>query len=280
LDINLFRSGWDLESEKVYVITGATGGMGMSITEKFKEKGRLLLTDVSLDRLREVSRGLQANSMDVEVMECDLTNKIHIQRLIERTKEMGNFAGLIHTAGISPQMGTPEQIMKVNLMGTEMMLNAFIEIAEKGTVVVCIASMSGHMAPIDKDIDKLLDHATAGHFLEKIVKVTKEDCKLAYRLSKRGVMRLVERSVKEWGQKGARILSISPGLINTPQGRKALDEDPNVEASMIGINPLGRIGEASEIAYLVEFLFSSHAAYITGTDIRIDGGVTPVLQGK
>jgi NAD(P)-dependent dehydrogenase (short-subunit alcohol dehydrogenase family) len=269
-----------MNSDKVYVITGATGGMGMAITEKFRDKGRLLLADVSLDRLREVSRGLQANGMDVEIMECDVTNKNHIQRLVERIKEMGNFAGLIHTAGISPQMGTPEQIMKVNLIGTEMMLNAFIEIAEKGTVVVCIASMSGHMAPINEDIDNLLDHSTAGHFVERIVKVTKEDCILAYRLSKRGVMRLVERSVKEWGKKGARIVSISPGLINTPQGRKAMDEDPNVEDNMIRINPLGRIGEAGEIASLIEFLFSNQAAYITGTDIRIDGGVTPVLQGK
>jgi NAD(P)-dependent dehydrogenase (short-subunit alcohol dehydrogenase family) len=156
-----------MNSDKVYVITGATGGMGMAITEKFRDKGRLLLADVSLDRLREVSRGLQANGMDVEIMECDVTNKNHIQRLVERIKEMGNFAGLIHTAGISPQMGTPEQILKVNLIGTEMMLNAFIEIVEKGTVVVCIASMSGHMAPIDEDIDNLLDHSTAGHFLRK-----------------------------------------------------------------------------------------------------------------
>src|SRR4051812_9436691 len=113
-----------MNSDKVYVITGATGGMGMAITEKFRDKGRLLLADVSLDRLREVSRGLQANHMDVEIMECDVTNKNHIQGLVERIKEMGNFAGLIHTAGISPQMGTPEQIMKVNLIGTEMMLNA------------------------------------------------------------------------------------------------------------------------------------------------------------
>ncbi|MEH7246248.1 SDR family oxidoreductase [Neobacillus niacini] len=269
-----------MKSEKVYVITGATGGMGMAITEKFKDKGRLLLADVSLDRLREVSRGLAATGMDVEIMECDVTNKIHIQRLVERTKELGNFTGLIHTAGISPQMGTPEQIMKVNLIGTELMLNAFIEIAEKDTVVVCIASMSGHMAPKEEDIDNLLDHATASQFLEKVVNVTKEDCTLAYRLSKRGVLRLVERSVKEWGKKGARILSISPGLINTPQGRKAMDEDPNVLNNMIGINPLGRIGEAGEIASLIEFLFSNQAAYITGTDVRIDGGVTPILQGK
>jgi NAD(P)-dependent dehydrogenase (short-subunit alcohol dehydrogenase family) len=177
-------------------------------------------------------------------------------------------------------MGNAVRIMEVNMVGTVHILDSFINIAEKDTVAVCLASMSGHIAPVEEKIDKLLDNPLDNNFLNNMEKITKDDTLFSYRIAKRGVLRLVEHRVQEWANKGARIVSISPGLVKTPQGKQVLDEEPEVGIYMVDNNPLKRIGEPDEIAGLIEFLCSEKASYITGTDIRIDGGVTPVLQGK
>jgi NAD(P)-dependent dehydrogenase (short-subunit alcohol dehydrogenase family) len=141
--------------------------------------------------------------------------------------------------------------------------------------------MAGHtILPLEltEQADKLLDQPHDINFISAMEAITKGNSGLSYTISKRGVIRMVEKQGVAWGKKGARIVSVSPGLINTPMGKK--EAAAVTGARLKQLNPLGRFGEPDEIAAPIEFLCSTGASYINGCDIRIDGGVTPILQGK
>ncbi len=263
----------------VYAITGGSGGMGIATAKRLAGKGTLLLADMSADRLASVKTELESVGATVQTLVCDVTKKDDVQALADMAKNLGRLAAVIHTAGLSPALAPADKIMEVNVVGTALILDAFLEIAEKGSVALCVASMAGHLAPVNEEVDKIMDHPLDENFMNTILQIIKDDRGASYTLSKRAVLRMVEQRVRDWGKKGARIVSISPGLITTPMGA-AESKDPETDRQMRELNPLGRYGEPDEIAALITLLCSSEASYITGTDVRIDGGETPVLQGK
>lgn len=265
-------------TKNVYVITGGSGGMGKATAELVGNKGTLLLADVSEERLILTKEELAAKGItDVHYQTVDITSKENVALLAKKASQLGTLKGLVHTAGLSPTMANSKRITEVNLIGTGIILDAFLPLATLGTSVVCISSMSGHMAPRQGPYTEILKNPLAENVIEKMEQFSQGDSGASYSLSKLGVLLIVEDQAWAWGEKGARITSISPGTINTPMGRQEASQQEQMKM-MLEITPLRREGEASEIATAVEFLLSDAASYITGIDLRIDGGTIANLN--
>jgi len=256
----------------VYVITGGSGGMGKAVAELVGPKGTLLLADVSEERLVQTKEELVAKGItDVHYQTVDITSKENVSKLAEKAATLGTLKGLVHTAGLSPTMADSKRITDVNLVGTGLILDAFLPLATEGTAAVCISSMSGHLVPKQGPYIDVLKKPLAPNVVETMEQFAQGNPGAAYSLSKLAVILIVEDQAWAWGQKGARIVSLSPGTINTPMGRQEASQQKEMQV-MLDNTPLRREGKPSEIATVVEFLLSDAASYITGTDIRVDGG--------
>lgn len=268
---------------KVYVITGGTGGMGKASARLLGKQGALLLADVNEERLAATAEELKADGIEtVEYMTIDITERAAIRTLADKARSMGEFAGIIHTAGLSPTMADWKKIMEVNALGTAYILEEFLELAVPGSVAVCISSMSAHMVPANPELREMLKDPLAEGFMEKMEAATQGTPQASYPFSKVAVIEMVKDRAWFWGQKGARVVSISPGTINTAMGRQEAEKSQQM-AVLLENTPLRREGEAAEIASVVEFLVSDAASYITGTDILVDGGTIanmPRMRGK
>ena len=179
-----------------------------------------------------------------------------------------------------------EAILRANLVATEHLLRAFEPQLEPQSVAVLIASMAGHIAPAAPEIDAVLDEPLAEDLLQRMQPLLQAVSRQgdpnglagsAYSCSKRAVIRMVERRAKAWGERGARIVSISPGMIWTPMGRREVETGPGA-AAIVDATPVGRWGTPMDIANAVDFLVSDLAGFISGCDLRVDGGVTPTVR--
>ncbi|MFJ7640394.1 SDR family oxidoreductase [Peribacillus sp. NPDC097206] len=256
----------------VYVITGGSGGMGKATAELVGKKGTILLADVSEERLIQTKEELATKGItDVHYQTVDITSRENVAALAKKSAELGILKGLVHTAGLSPTMANSKRITEVNSVGTGIVLDAFLPLATVGTAAVCISSMSAYMAPRQGPYTEILKQPLTENYIETMEQFTQGDSGAAYSLSKLGVVLYVEDQAWAWGEKGARISSISPGTINTPMGRQEASQQEQMK-TMLEHTPLRREGEASEIATAVEFLLSDAASYITGIDLRVDGG--------
>lgn len=263
--------------KQVYVITGGSGGMGKATAELVGKKGTVLLADVSNERLVQTKEELATKGItDVYIQTVDITSKENVEALAEKAAELGTLKGLVHTAGLSPTMADSRRITEVNLVGTGIVLEAFLPYATEGTAVVCISSMSGYMPPRQGPYMDVLKQPLAENVVETMEQFAQGNPGAAYSLSKLGVQLIVEEQAWTWGEKGARITSLSPGTINTPMGRQEASKQVEMK-KMLEITPLRREGEAKEIATAVEFLLSDAASYITGIDLRVDGGTVANL---
>jgi NAD(P)-dependent dehydrogenase (short-subunit alcohol dehydrogenase family) len=265
-------------TNRVYVITGGSGGMGKATAKLVGKEGTVLLADVSEEHLVQTKEELAAIGItDVYYQTVDITSKENVAALAEKASQLGTLKGLVHTAGLSPTMADSKRITEVNLVGTGIVLDAFLPLATTGTSVVCISSMSGHMAPRQGPYTEILKQPLADNVIEAMEQFSQGDSGAAYSLSKLGVLLIVEDQAWVWGEKGARINSISPGTINTPMGRQEASQQEQMKM-MLDITPLRREGEAFEIAAATEFLLSDAASYITGIDLRVDGGTIANLN--
>ncbi len=278
------------QSQPVFVITGAAGGMGRVCARRLGPQGRLLLTDVAAEALEQTAGQLRAEGLHAETYACDLSNEESVKELAARTRALGSLRGLVHTAGISPTMASWQRIIQVDLVGTARLLNAFLPLAEPDTAVVCIASMAGHLTgtPLASSLSALggvFDDPLHEDVLLRLAPVItaasskEEQAGAAYGLAKYGVMRLCQRQAAAWGARGARIVSLSPGIIQTPMGLQEFDQQPMM-AVLVAQTPLKRMGTPEEIASAVEFLVSTNASFITGCDLLVDGGVTGAMRSQ
>jgi len=264
-------------TKHVYVITGGSGGMGKATAELVGKKGTVLLADVSEERLVQTKDELASKGItDVYYQTVDITSKENVASLAQKTAELGTLKGLVHTAGLSPTMADSKRITEVNLIGTGIVLDAFLPLATEGTAIVLISSMSGYMAPRQGPYVEVLKKPLADNVIEAMEQFAQGNSGAAYSLSKLGVQLIVEDQAWTWGEKGARINSLSPGTINTPMGRQEAAQQKQM-AEMLQITPLKREGEPSEIATAIEFLLSDAASYVTGIDLRVDGGTVANL---
>lgn len=261
--------------KKVCVITGATGGMGEDIARNIKDHDLLLLVDLDQEKLDKLKKELTGKKIAAETMVCDISNKDNIKSLVTKTKELGKFKTLIHTAGVSESMQNSEMILKINLIGTKMLMDYFYEIAED-SLIINIASMTGRLVPDSFLYNKTLSDPLNSKFLKKMKPFIKKPTN-AYAFSKKGMIMLVEQEVGKWAQKKSRIISVSPGAIDTPLSRLESEGNPAVEM-LIKNTPIPRYGTPKEITDLINFLCSKEAEFINGTDILIDGGITSHMK--
>jgi NAD(P)-dependent dehydrogenase (short-subunit alcohol dehydrogenase family) len=227
---------------------------------------RVVLSDQDDDELGSAADALRAAGVEAYVRRADVTDANAVDALAEHARALGKWIVLVHCAGLAPRMvADNRRLLEVNLVGTAVVLEAFERTLAPGSVAVCIASVSAYRG-IPTDIEPLLIQPLASGFLDAVV----ERCdflsrpRLAYAISKRGVQLLCEYRASDWGRRGARICSLSPGGVLT-----RMAEGAPLQAENIAV---GRRADADEIAAVVDFLCSSSASYITGADILVDGG--------
>jgi NAD(P)-dependent dehydrogenase (short-subunit alcohol dehydrogenase family) len=270
------------------LITGACGGMGRACARALGRRSALFLADTDAGALEALAGALREEGYEVAgVQAADLTRPEAPAALVAAARAAGPTLAVVHTAGLSPALAPWRPILEVNLIATERLLRAFEATPTAGAAVVLVASMAGHMAPAEPALDALLDEPLSPDFLSRAEAELKRlsdptdsfgTATPAYGLSKRAVIRLCERRAPAWGPLGMRLVSLSPGTVWTPMGRKENADNPRA-AAVVQATPVGRWGTPLDIAEAVDFLTSDRAGFITGTDLRIDGGVTPLLRG-
>jgi NAD(P)-dependent dehydrogenase (short-subunit alcohol dehydrogenase family) len=264
---------------RAVVVTGGAGGMGVAIAHALAPLGTVILADIDADRLESVRRDLAQAGASVETAVCDVTKEEDVVALGERVGALGGLRALAHTAGLSPQMSDGRTVLDVDLVGTARVLDALAPHAGPGTAAVCVGSIAGY-ADLAPELDTLLDDPLADGFLDVVAArlTVPLDGTMGYVLAKRGVMRACERLSGPWGRQGARLVSIAPGLIDTEMGRLEMT-DSEIVTALIEATPIKRPehsplpGSVADIAALVEFLCSDAGSFISGCDIRIDGGL-------
>ncbi|MBV9995863.1 MAG: SDR family oxidoreductase [Caulobacteraceae bacterium] len=270
------------------LITGACGGMGRACARELGRAWSLILADVDEARLVAFAEALREEGYRVAgLSHGDLAEPGAADQLVALARLAGPLRAVVHTAGLSPALAPWDQILRANAVGTERLLWALEAALEPGLAAVLVASMAGHMARPDASLDAVLEAPLAEDFLQRAAALLKSHATpqdpfglatAAYGQSKRAVIRVGERRAAAWASSAARIVSISPGLIWTPMGRREAETNPNAGALLARV-PLGGWGSPLDISAAVAFLTSDAARFITGCDLRIDGGLTPALRG-
>lgn len=265
------------------LITGAAGGMGRACARLFGATHDLVLTDASA-RLAQVAEELEADAYTVLAARTgDLGDDALLAALVGDLDAAAPCT-IVHTAGLSPSQADWRAILSVNLIATEKLLTAIEPVLAPGSVAIAIASTAGHVPMDIPGTTDLLKASLEPAFLDTMGAIIEGAAGgspagasgLAYVLSKKAVLRLVERKAVAWGGKGTRIVSISPGLILTPMGRQEVEQTPGA-AETRDAAPAGRPGTAMDIALAAQFLASDAASFVTGTDLRVDGGTTAAM---
>jgi NAD(P)-dependent dehydrogenase (short-subunit alcohol dehydrogenase family) len=241
--------------------------MGAAVARLLAPQGPLLLADLDATSLDAVAAELGG---DVQVQACDMTAPADRDALVGAIGQLG---ALVVTAGLSPAMAGGRRIYDVNLVATAALVRALEPTLGPGSAGVILASMAGHMIPPSPEVDAVLDQPDAPTFFDDLTALgfDVEQPQLAYAVSKRGVIRLARREALRWGTHGARLVSLSPGIVDTGMGRLEAEHEPAM-ADMVKASALGRMATAEEVANVAVFLVSEAASFITGTDVLVDGG--------
>jgi NAD(P)-dependent dehydrogenase (short-subunit alcohol dehydrogenase family) len=244
----------------------------------------LYLVDRDAPAIAAMSRTLmsQQHRTQTTAFAADVTDQQALTRLAQRIADSGRLRSVVHAAGISPTMAHGRDIVAVDLIGTARVLVALSPLVTAGTAVVCFASIAPLLLPasIDPAIDAALDdplNRRAIDSLRSAVGPALDDPGIAYMWAKRGVQRLVRREALDFGRRGARICSVSPGIIDTPMGRQEA-ASRTTNDFLVAHTPLQRQGRPEEVASVVTFLLSEAASFVNGVDVPVDGGVVAALS--
>lgn len=254
------------------VITGGAGGIGTACAKTFKNE-HIIISDYAQDAVDKVVEILKKEGFTVSGIACDITDKNDVEKLKQYVSDQGSFKALIHTAGVSGTVKDPKKVYTIDLVATEILIDAFYDLATENSVAVMLSSMMAYTVSANKDYDKALSNPQDSGSFEIVNEFVKGDSDLMYNFVKRGVQLLTQKHVNKWGQKRARIVSVSPGVIETAMALKAAAEHPEQMEMIKKATPLQRNGKAEDIADVVNFLVSDNARFITGSDILVDGGV-------
>lgn len=261
----------------VIVVVGA-GSIGQAIARRVSTGKRVLLADLREENAAAAARVMTEAGFDVTTAVVDVSSRESVRALVATATALGEVTGVIHAAGVSPSQASPATILRVDLYGTALVLELFGEVIARGGSGVVIASQSGHrLAALTAEENRALATTPTEELLALplLQPAAVTDSLHAYQLSKRGnALRVMAEAVR-WGKSGARVNTISPGIIFTPL---AVDELSGPRGAgyrrMLELSPVGRGGTPDEIGALGALLMGPDGTFITGSDFLADGGVT------
>jgi NAD(P)-dependent dehydrogenase (short-subunit alcohol dehydrogenase family) len=269
---------------RVSVITGGAGGMGVATAKIVGRDHTVVLCDVRQDRLDAAAATLTDLGITPVVVNCDVTDRQAVTRLFETASGLGTVASAIHTAGVSPSMGDADYVMRTNALGTLRVNEVFFRTAGEGSAIVNVASMAAHMLP--EEIIPTGQFPLALQDEDSFMKDMLSACDIVPEEARSGIAYAVSKSFVRWystsqaerfNGRGLRIVSVSPGSIDTEMGR--LEEQAGAGA-MVADAAVPRWGKPEEMAELFAFCVSDKAGYLTGTDILNDGGVIASMRER
>jgi NAD(P)-dependent dehydrogenase (short-subunit alcohol dehydrogenase family) len=263
--------------KEVIVLIGA-GQIGQAIARRVAFGKQVLLADQRQENADTAAKVLSNAGYDVSTALVDVSSREAVHALVERAGQLGDISGLIHAAGVSPSQASPAIILKVDLYGTALVLEEFGHVIARGGSGVVIASQSGHrLPPLSIEQNKALATTPVEELLQldflRLDQV--KDSLHAYQLSKRGNSLRVSAEAVRWGKRGARINTISPGIIITPLANDELSGPRGAGyRRMIELSAAGRAGTPDEVGNVGALLMGPDGGFITGSDFLMDGGVT------
>jgi NAD(P)-dependent dehydrogenase (short-subunit alcohol dehydrogenase family) len=270
-----------MTTAEVLAIIGV-GGMGVAVARRMGAGRVIVLGDVNTAQVDSVAGQLADDGHNVVTGHVDVTSRESVTEFARLAASCGRVSSVVHTAGLSPQQAAAEVVLAVDLLGVALTLEVFGDIIEPGGAGVVISSMAGHfLPPIPQDVerqlatvpvDKLLGLPACGP-----AAITSSEA--AYPFAKRANQLRVAAAASQWGRRGARINSISPGVIATVMGRREL-AGPSGDSmrAMVDGSGVRRLGTPDDIAAATEFLLSPAASFITGIDLLVDGGVVAAVR--
>jgi NAD(P)-dependent dehydrogenase (short-subunit alcohol dehydrogenase family) len=261
----------------VIVVIGA-GSIGQAIARRVSAGKQVLLADLRRENADAAAKTLSEAGFTVNTATVDVSSRASVHALVEAATALGEVSGVIHAAGVSPTQASPETILQVDLYGTALVLEEFGNVIARGGAGVVIASMSGHRLP---PLTAEQNAALATTPTEDLLKLPMlqpdqvKDSLHAYQISKRGNSLRVMAEAVHWGKRGARVNTISPGIIITPLAKDELEgpRGPGYRR-MLELSAAGRAGTPDEVGTVGALLMGPDGAFITGSDFLMDGGVT------
>ena len=268
-------------SQNILVVIG-TGGIGLATAHRLAPGRRLLIADKRTDQLQKAADSLRQAGHEPETLQVDITDRASVAKLAEKASQMGRLDAIVHTAGVSPVMAPATVIYDVDILGTGYLISEFLPFASHGTSMVCVASMAAQMASLSSmtpalenhfataETDKLIEHSDLDYEL---------DSQIAYGIAKKANILRVQTAASQWGSKGARINTVSPGVIYTDMVRQELEGKVGDQLRhMLSVTPMKRIGTPDDVASAIAFLVGPESTFITGNDLLVDGGISQALR--
>ena len=262
----------------VCVITGGGSGMGLAAAKFMPKDKMILIAGRTETKLQKAAGELEALGYRAYFKTCDTSKRNSVRALAEYAASLGTVRNVINAAGLSPAMAKPEQLIRVNALGTVYVNTEFARVMERGSVIVDVSSNSAYALPrlvIPKSAYKLAD-TDEKEFMKKMVKrstLPRDGYKqsgLAYALSKNFAVWYAQKSAFELGEKGIRVVSVSPGLVSTDMGELEAEEG----AKMLGFGAEHRMGTPGELGFAIASAADERNGYLSGVDILCDGGCT------
>jgi NAD(P)-dependent dehydrogenase (short-subunit alcohol dehydrogenase family) len=267
----------NINAKNVIVVIGA-GSIGQAIVRRISAGKHIVLADLRQDNADAAAKTLSDAGFEVSTTKVDVSSRASVDALVTVATSRGEVSGVIHAAGVSPSQASPETILKVDLYGTALVLEEFGNVIARGGAGVVIASQSGHRLPaLSAEQNALLAKTPVEELLALPMLQPNQvkDSLHAYQISKRGNSLRVMAEAVRWGKRGARINTISPGIITTPLANDELrgPRGPGYRR-MMELCAAGRAGTPDEVGTVGALLMGPDGAFITGSDFLMDGGVT------
>lgn len=268
-------------NKEVIVVIGA-GGIGIAIARRQCFGRTVLLADCNAQTLAGAAQSMRDAGYAVESQVADVTSRASIKALATKAAALGSVTQVVNTAGLSPNMASIEGVLKVDLYGTAVVFDEFADVIAPGGAGLIISSMAGHMLPaLPPEQDQALIHTPTEDLLALpfLQAGAIPNSGVAYMIAKRANQLRVQACAVSWGARGARVNSISPGVVVTPLAQHELNSEiGGMYRAMVAASPAKRMAPPEEIAVAASFLLGPDAAFVTGSDLLIDGGVIAAMK--
>lgn len=268
------------EKKDVIALPGA-GSMGTAIVRRIAAGKCILLGDISPENLEKAAHAFQYSGDAVEICVVDATEQDSIEAFSRKAAELGPVKYFIDTAGASPNQASPEQILKLDLVGTGRAVDAFGQVMAPGGAGLLISSQTGYMMRLPDQVEQAILSTPTGQLLDLpyMKEVAMQNSGTAYIVAKRANhLQAMKAAATTWKARRARINTISPGIIVTPLAYDEFAAAREAYQKMIDASAAERTGTSDEVAEATVFLLGEHAGFITGTDLLIDGGTIAAIR--